>query len=111
MGKYEGKTVFLVPNHHVESCGEPTTVIADDPKVYYGYFQNEHGGQMVFTRNLKTGAAILRMGDTNWSEKYLVRNGQVPKLILSPEEQLWLAICWMTSEPICSWNKKKEKEK
>ena len=41
--------LLSIRNHHAPACGDPPIVNSDDPHVYIGYFENEHGEQWIFT--------------------------------------------------------------
>lgn len=89
--------LFKVSNHHVASCGVPTTIDADDAQKYFGYFANEYGEQAVFVFEPKSGEAILRLGDHGWARTHRVVDGDVPGLVLTPSESAWLRACWLAS--------------
>ncbi len=95
----DGMEPFLkIPNHHIESCGEPPMINGDDENVYIGYFENKYREQWVFTYDRRTKHGELRGGDVDWSTVFAVEDdGTVSDLILSPEEWLWLRSCWCTA--------------
>jgi hypothetical protein len=84
-------SLLQIWNHHVAECGGPP--IATDEKCYVGYFENAHGEQWVFTFDRESKKAELRGGDIGWNDVREVRGGQVPGLILSADERLWLQAC------------------
>ncbi len=86
--------LFRVTNWHSADCGQPPTLDGDTPHCRYSYFQDEHGEQAIFEYNMDKKAATLWMGDAGWDEPQTVIDGQVPELILTPAEALWLTACW-----------------
>lgn len=95
---YEGNgTVFIAPNHHSKNCGEPPAIRAEDPDTYYGYFENEHGEQLVFVRDGQKDHAELRMGDSCW-DVMEVRSGTTGPIIMGAAERLWLEACWIAAQ-------------
>jgi len=65
--------VITVHNKHVESCGEPSDIVSKsgDGK-YIGYFENQHGEQVVLVYDFEKKLGILRMGDAGWENEYTV---------------------------------------
>ncbi len=88
------KVILTIYNNHVPSCGEPPSIDNADRNKYYGYFQNEHGEQWLFTYDHETETGTLRGGDADWNRIYRVTNGQAPELILNATERQWLLACW-----------------
>jgi hypothetical protein len=68
------RPLFSISNHHVESCGEAPAVDGDAQGKYFGYFANEHAEQAVYTYDVDTREATLRMGDTGWQVVHPVVN-------------------------------------
>ena len=57
-------------------------------------FENIHGEQLIFMFYTETKKAELWCGDAGWEQIFPVVNGSAEGLILSIEEQMWLAACW-----------------
>jgi hypothetical protein len=88
--------LLSIRNHHASASGDPPIVKSDDPNVYIGYFENEHGEQWIFTCDRTTRRVELRGGDAGWTKTYAVTpDGDEAHLdvILSQTEQLWFAAC------------------
>jgi hypothetical protein len=61
--------VFTAHNTHHERCGAPPRLRnTDNPGLYYGYFENRHGEQFVFTFDRATGTGTVSGGDLGWGE-------------------------------------------
>lgn len=88
------KNLFSVSNRHSPESGLPPQFDADTPARYHGYFENEHGEQMVFVYDRESRTGKLWMGDAGWEQGYNVVDGLVPVLILSELEEMWLQACW-----------------
>ena len=86
--------LLRIRNHHTVACGDPPIVNSDDPDLYIGYFENMHGEQWVFTYHRTTKKAELLGGDAGWNTPNEVADGEVPGLVLSPEESNWLSARW-----------------
>lgn len=43
------RPLLRIPNHHVDSCGDPPDLIREARHNYLGYFENPYGEQWVFT--------------------------------------------------------------
>jgi len=89
-----GNAFFAMKNNHVKGCGEPINFTNDDPKKYYGYFENEYGEQWVFVYDQRTGDAELRGGDAGWGNTYKIKEGRNLDLILNESKKVWLHACW-----------------
>lgn len=87
--------MFTVLNHHV-SGEEPPQIDGDDSNTYHSYFENRHGEQSLFVCRHGTKEAKFYSGDAGWAA-FPVVDGQVPDLILAPEEAIWLSACLMAS--------------
>ncbi len=62
--------VFAAQNNHDPRCGPPPRLRnTADPRLYYGYFENRHGEQFVFTFDRATGAGTVRGGDLGWDDR------------------------------------------
>lgn len=88
------KPFFEMHNRHIGACGNPPRVSNADSGNYFGYFENEHGEQWVFTYDRKSETGELCGGDVGWENAHQVRNGKVVELILNAEERKWLQACW-----------------
>jgi hypothetical protein len=63
----EAELVFAAHNVHYPSCGRPPRLRnTDDPGLYYGYFENFHGEQFVFTFDRTSGTGTVAGGDLDW---------------------------------------------
>src|SRR4051794_31084270 len=61
--------VFAAHNNHDERCGRPPRLRnADNPGLYYGYFENRFGEQFVFTFDRVTGTGMVSGGDLGWGD-------------------------------------------
>ena len=87
--------LFTVSNHHV-SGEEPPQFDGDDPNSYHSYFENRYREQSLFVCRRDTKEAKVYSGDAGWAA-FPVVDGQVPGLILAPEEAVWLSACLMAS--------------
>jgi hypothetical protein len=62
--------VFAAYNNHTEYCGRPPCLRnSDDPRLYYGYFENRFGEQFVFTYDEAAGTGSVWGGDIGWEER------------------------------------------
>jgi hypothetical protein len=84
--------LFSVSNHHGGDGNEPPFIDGNEPETYHSYFENAHGDQSLFIFRRKTREAVLYSGDAGWLA-FPVIDGQVPGLVLSPDEVLWVAAC------------------
>lgn len=89
--------LLKIPNHHAATCGDPPIVNGHESHVYIGYFENEHGEQWIFTRDRKTGIAILRGGDIGWNTAIDVTKGPSADWVLNQSELAWLQACLAAS--------------
>ena len=83
--------LFIVHNHHVESCGQSPVFDGDDGR-YYAYFENSYREQLVYVCDPTTQEAHLQMGDAGWGHTYPVVNGVAQGVVLSLVERLWVFI-------------------
>ena len=61
--------IFAAHNRHDERCGSPPRLRnTDNPSLYYGYFENRHGEQFVFTFDRTTGTGTISGGDLGWGD-------------------------------------------
>src|SRR5258708_25021640 len=86
--------IFWASNHHRVDSGKTPQIDADTPVKYFGYFQNEHGEQVIFVYDYESHKGTLWMGDYGWENPVGVIEGNAPELMLSIEEQMWLRACW-----------------
>lgn len=87
----EKQTLLEIRNRHGKGCGKPPSFPTTDPKIYLGYYENEHGEQWVFTYNRETQEALLTGGDVGW-ETYKIE-GNTVGVILNAGERSWLQSC------------------
>src|SRR5436305_9059895 len=63
----EEALVFAAHNNHSEQCGLPPRIRnTDSRRLYYGYFENRHGEQFVFTFDRATKTGTITGGDLDW---------------------------------------------
>jgi len=92
MNNLEGEgRVLTVTNRHIKGSGEPPDLKADE--VYTAYFENDYREQLVFQYDSKEKKGTLWHGDYGWEDPVDVMAGATT-LILSQEEQTWLALVW-----------------
>lgn len=61
--------VFAAHNNHAQQCGLPPRLRnTDNRKLYYGYFENGHSEQFVFTFDRATGTGTVSASDLGWNE-------------------------------------------
>lgn len=53
-------------------------------------FTNQYGDKWTFVYDPTTGQALLTGQDVDGKEYPVLENGQVPDLVLNPQEQQWL---------------------
>lgn len=85
--------LLTVSNHHV-SGEEPPMIDGDEPTTYHSEFENRYGEQSHFDCRHDTKVAKVYSGDAGW-KAFAVVDGQVPGLILAPDEAVWLSACLM----------------
>jgi hypothetical protein len=90
------KHIFCVASRHPEADNQPPEINNDDPNVYIGYYQNEHGEQWIFTFDRRKRVGVLRGGDIDWTSLPVVDVGGGPHVdtILNDGESSWLRACW-----------------
>jgi hypothetical protein len=54
--------MLTIHNHHPAACGIPPARSDKAADLYFGYFENRHGEQWIFTFNRATREASLRVG-------------------------------------------------
>jgi hypothetical protein len=65
----DARLVFTAHNTHHERCGaRPSLHNTDHTGLYYGYLENCHGEQFVFTFDRATGTGMVSSGDLNWGD-------------------------------------------
>lgn len=87
---WEG-TVLTIANRHIKGCGKPPDLKAD--KAYTAYFENDYGEQLVFQYDSQQKKGTLWHGDYSWENPVEVMAGGTT-LVISEEEQTWLALVW-----------------
>ena len=61
--------VFSAHNTHHARCGVPPRLRnTDNPRLYYGYFENRYGEQFVFTFDRGTETGTVSGGDLGWGD-------------------------------------------
>ena len=90
--KVREETVLTVPNHHIEMCGKPPELVADNK--YTAYFENRHGEQLVFQYDQENHKGTLWHGDYSWEHPVEVFAGRPVELILDKQEGDWLDLVW-----------------
>ena len=99
-GAQQNDIIFQATNNHGVSSGIPPYLSTHAHGKYYGYFENESREQFVFIYEYQAHKATLWMGDNGWDDPMIVINGQVPDVILSSLEQMWLTTCWMAATTV-----------
>ncbi len=89
--------LFCVRNHHSADCGVPPCIADLSPSQYLGYFENQHGEQVVFVYDRDSSRAMVYVGDAGWDAPHAVVDGAVPDLVLSETERLWVHACWQAA--------------
>jgi hypothetical protein len=89
--------LLQVGNHHTAASGPPPHIDDRSPSQYLGYFENQHGEQAVFVYDRDSNHAVLYLGDAGWETPHAVVDGDVPDLVLSEAERLWLRACWQAA--------------
>ena len=68
-GAGDARLVFSAHDTHHERCGAPPRLRnTDNPGLYYGYFENRYGEQLVFTFDRATGTGTVSGGDLSWGD-------------------------------------------
>jgi len=70
--------LFQVRNHHSASRGLSPHIDAVGSHQYLGYFENQHGEQVVFIYHHDSHKAVLYLGDAGWETPHAVVDGAVP---------------------------------
>ncbi len=86
-----------IHNYHSPTCGDPPVIHDGENCNYIGYFENAFREQWIFTRDRKTGIALLRGGDVGWNQSFNVTDGSIGKLVLNQDESRWLQSCLAAS--------------
>lgn len=58
----DSRPLFIVSNHHVESCGMPPHFDGDIRKRCHGYYENEYGEHAIFVHDYGANEDTLWMG-------------------------------------------------
>jgi hypothetical protein len=97
--KFDAERLLEIDNAHVAGCGPPPSIDATDK--YVGYYESDLGEQVVFIGDRKTGKAVVRGGDIDWTKEYEVSlERPVPSgLLLGHGERQWIAICLEAINP------------
>jgi hypothetical protein len=81
--------LLSIENHHTQTG-------PDVPEGgYLGYFQNQHGEQLIFHQAKGAPEGSLWHGDMEF-ERHAVRRGETD-LIMNTGERVWLVSCWAES--------------
>jgi hypothetical protein len=65
----DDELIFVAHNYHDPGCGRPPCLRnADNPGLYYGYFENRYGEQFVFTFDQATKTGMVSGGDLGWDD-------------------------------------------
>ncbi len=118
----EKTVIFTASNHHIEQCGTPPRVNADQPG-YHSYFENHYGEQWIFHYDTETEEGWVWGGDKGWESIHRVAStpkttavgemtfvSMAPDLILNTPENLWLAACMQAAEMNKDFRLKKRQE-
>ena len=82
-----GGLVFAAYNAHHERCGAPPRLRnTDNPGLYYGYFENRHGEQFVFTFDRATRTGTVSGGDLGWSDPKAFTRGLLEEALRSTQD-------------------------
>ncbi len=104
-----GRTpLFTVSNHHV-SGEKPPMIDGDEPNTYHSYFENQYGEQSLFVFRRDAKEAKVYSGDAGWTA-FPVVDGQVPGLILAPDEAVWLSACLLAIGSVASTSPRRSSE-
>jgi hypothetical protein len=60
--------LFQVSNRHKAGSGNPPEIDGNTPNRYHGYFENEHGEQIVFVYDYETKTGTLWRGADGWEQ-------------------------------------------
>ena len=78
--------VFAAYNTHHERCGAPPRLRnTDNPGLYYGYFENRHGEQFVFTFDRATETGTVSGGDLGWGDPKAFSRGLLDEALRSTQ--------------------------
>ena len=94
-------------NHHRLSPPR----VPDVPHLYRGYYENQHGEQILYVHDRRTGEAVLYHGDLGWAARPVIE-GVAQDLILNADEAAWVAACWnaaVFTQP--EWQRRQESER
>ena len=86
-GAGDARLVFSAHDTHHERCGAPPRLRnTDNPGLYYGYFENRHGEQFVFTFDRATGTGTVSGGDLGWGDPQTVTLGLLDEALRSTQD-------------------------
>ena len=89
--------MLTIQNRMCKDCGEPPSI---DRKAvrYLAYAENAYGEQLIYVVE-NGGRVLLYHGDVGWTPKEVHDNDGFPRppVLLSQDEQLWLANVWVMS--------------
>ena len=92
----EQGVIAVIYNNHSASCGLPPGIDSRDLNNLCT-FTNAYGEQWVFFR--RGDKYFFAGGDIGWEEPKEVIDGDVPNLILSRPERLFLQAAWLAAKP------------
>jgi hypothetical protein len=79
--------IFAAHNRHDERCGSPPRLRStDNPELYYGYFENRHGEQFVFTFDRATGTGTISGGDLGWGDPRAFTRGLLDEALRGTQD-------------------------
>ena len=79
--------VFAAYNTHYERYGAPPRLRnTDSPGLYYGYFENRYGEQLVFTFDRGTGTGMVSGGDLGWGDPKAFTLGLLGEALRSTQD-------------------------
>jgi hypothetical protein len=78
---------FSAHNTHHARCGVPPRLRnTDNPRLYYGYFENRYGEQFVSTFDRATGTGTVSGGDLGWAEPKTFSRGLLDEALRSTRD-------------------------
>ena len=94
----EVELVFAAQNLHGPSCGRPPRIRnTANPGLYYGYFENRHGEQFVFTFDRATLTGTVSGGDLGWDDPEVFTLGLLDEALRSTQD-IAAQIVWVERE-------------
>jgi hypothetical protein len=83
----DARLVFSAHNTHHERCGAPPRLRnTDNPRLYYGYFENRYGEQFIFTFDRAAGTGVVSGGDLGWGEPQTFTRGLLDEALRSTRD-------------------------